>query len=108
MASFWIEDEDANGDVGFGVDRSHNSAHPPPFPVVKYIEGYGHKLDSQRFSAKRLAGDVHTICDVRTGCLRDTAADGCIKSWRHCGGRGETYSSCRFSQMDSPYVRGFE
>lgn len=57
----------------------------PPHSVVEYIEGYLFCLDSRRFAAMPLAGNVKEIHDLRTGRMQDTAVGAWIRQWWHWG-----------------------
>lgn len=67
MESFWFHDEGAAGDNARSGDGSHDSSNPSRFSAAEYIKQNGDRLDSQRFPAMRLAGDVREIVYVRTG-----------------------------------------
>lgn len=79
------------------IDQLPARADLPPFPVVQYIEQYGDRLHSMRFSAIHLAGDVQKIPDVPTASPVDTAVGAWIKQWWNWSGCDVTDSLCLFT-----------
>lgn len=87
MAPSQFADEGAGGDKACSCDRPHDSCDARPFSVVIYFERYSTRVEGQRSSETRLAGDVRENCDFCTVCMRDATAGAWIMRWRDWGGR---------------------
>lgn len=70
--SLRFEDEGLLGDNSRTGDQSYDRCDSLPRPTMEYIERCSDRLDGQRFSAKRLRGDIREIRDFRHDSMHDT------------------------------------
>lgn len=76
--------------------------------IIKCIKRYNARLDGRQISALCFAVDVNKICEVRTGCMQDTALGTLIKRLWHWDARSAADSFCNYRDTYSSFARHFE